>query len=525
MLGAATLPISGPMRFPDLSCQVYPLLADAEVLQRYLDWSCNHFFEPDKFKLELAGSYVYLTVATVGDEHGRMWSGSQNIGCWAEREVSFCIPVRWRLDGELVGLAMVEPLVFADKPRAVVTYREVNGRNAYQADIDSPPDAWLSAGGPEAPRRLVRVATESFIELGFGLETKKQPLIEIGERAPLPMSDLAGWRGVAEGWGRAYADELQRKAGAWRDRRPAIEGVQALSLEALARGAPLNRLTLKQYRDASEFDRACYQSIVQTQRRIERVHALAEIEQPVHIALHRRANYPIVEMLGLKVKHTQSGDSVVKWLEPVRPFYLRAAVAEDLGRIVATVDTHRAPGSVGEHAPRWFFPKAAAPSGPAPRGVAVSQPPSYFRAAGAAGVGAGIVAALREGDRSDLAGRLQTLSRRKLEKELHALRLAALSLPEDARAALPAVDLAADAFVAFLAAQPLARLGPLADALRAALPAWAVPASRVVRARELERLAGLALDATAPPQWLASIFAAPDRPTDASLRGADARAL
>ncbi len=162
-LGAATLPITGPMRFPDLTAQVYPLLADADVLRRFVDWSWNRLFADGKLSLELAGAYVYLIVSTVGDAHGRMWSGTDNIGQWAEREVSFAIPVRWKLDGELVGLAMIEPLAFADKPRAVITYREVNGRNAYQADIESPPDAWLSPGGPGAPRKLVRVMTESFV--------------------------------------------------------------------------------------------------------------------------------------------------------------------------------------------------------------------------------------------------------------------------------------------------------------------------------------------------------------------------
>jgi len=538
-LGAATLPISGPMRFPDVALQVYPLLADREVLQRFVDWSWNRLFKhgeaTPKLSLELAGTYVYLLVESVGDEHGRMWSASENIGWWAEREISFAIPVRWRLDGELVGLVFIEPLVFADKPRAVVTYREVNGRNAYQAKIESPPDAWTSHGGPAAPRRLVRVTTESFVELGFGLGTKSQPLIEIGARAPLPHSDLPGWRAIADNWGRAYADELQRKARAWRDEPGAIRATQALALESFARGAPLNRLTLKQYRDASEFDRACYQAVVQTQRRIERVHALEEIEQPLDIALHRRVNYPIVETLGLKVKYTSSGDSVVDHLEPVRPFYLRAALAEDLGRVVATADPLQAAGSQAAPARRWAFHKPAAAPEPAARGLAVAEPPSYFHGEAATRIGAGMVDSLRKGDRQDLPGRLQILARRKLAKELHALRGAALGLPEPARKearahwpdALAAAVFSADSplargFAAFLDAEPLEKLYEYADALRLRLPAWPVPGSTAKRGHQLARLAELALDAETLPDWLKPIFATPDCPADPALRGASA---
>ncbi len=168
------------------------------------------------------------------------------------------------------------------------------------------------------------------------------------------------------------------------------------------------------------------------------------------------------------------------------------------------------------------FPSAA------PSGRAVSQPPSFFQTAGAAGVGAGMVAALRQGERSDLPGRVQSLTRRNLQKELHLLRLIALRLQEPARSgaisALAALSLPADAFAAFLDAEPPGRLAAHSDALRAALPAWQAPQSRIVRTRELERLAALTLDGE-PPERLAPIFAAPDRPTDPKLRGLDARGL
>ena len=189
-LGAATLPVMGPMHFPDLTMEVYPLLADREKLQKFLDWYWNRLFEgrdaPPKLDLELMGSYVYLTMSIVGDAYGEMWSATENIGRWAEREASFTIPVRWMSEGQLVGVAMIEPLVFDDKPRAVATYREVEGRNPIKATIESPPDVWTSPGGPERAAAIdARFDGVLPRDSASGSKRKTSTLIEIDERAPL----------------------------------------------------------------------------------------------------------------------------------------------------------------------------------------------------------------------------------------------------------------------------------------------------------------------------------------------------
>jgi hypothetical protein len=520
-LGAATLPITGPMHFPDLTVQVYPLRADREILAEFVRWSWTRLFEGGderpKLELELVGSYVYLTVETVGSAHGRMWSGTENIGQWKEREVAFAIPVRWKLDGEFMGLAMIEPLIFADKARAVATDREVIGRNSFMALIESPPDVWAAPGGPGAPRKLARVSTESFVELGYGLESKSQTLLEIDER---------GVGGVMErGFERGLHEDLARKAEGRAERGEAVEAVQAMALEILARGAPVNRLSLKQYRDAAEFDRACYQAVVHSQRRFERIYEICELERSTRVKLHRLANYPIVETLGLKVKHTRSGTSVVDELEPVRPFWLRASVCEDLGRVVAAVNPHLEPDGADDPPRHWRL-IADPPKGPdATRWPPVAAPPSYFRGGGVTAVGARFVEALREGAKTDLPRKLDALSRRMLLKELQALRRAK-GMGGGARDR----------------ALSLESLRAAADALRAELPAWRPPERRV-RAAELERLGALVLHiekqgeeeptlaAVADDAMRArcakvlEIFAAPDRPTDPDLRAADARSL
>jgi len=52
---------------------------------------------------------------------------------------------------------------------------------------------------------------------------------------------------------------------------------------------------------------------------------------------------PIVETLGLKVKATDSGStSVVQFLEPIRPFFIRASLRDELGvKLCSRVNTRK----------------------------------------------------------------------------------------------------------------------------------------------------------------------------------------
>ncbi len=344
-LGAATQPVVGPFHFPDVTVQVYPLLADQARLNDFVDGYLNKLFKPPrdgkpKMKFETMGAYAYLIVNVIGDKRGTMWSSNNNIGWWAEREVSFCIPVKWYDEHDkLISLAMIEPFVYANKDRAVITDREVNGRNSVVATIDSPNDVWMSPDGPASERRLLHVATQIFPALNLGQRAEERKLIEIDQCDVLPPEDKEGWRGIAATWGRFLVDDLKRKTWLASAQSRQLEDAKALALEILAHGAPMNRITLKQYRDADEVDHACYQALVHTQRAITRVYDIREIQDRVHVRLHQVAGHPIAQVLGLKIKsvHSAAGN-VVDILQPIRPFWMHIAMKEELGSIIGTVD-------------------------------------------------------------------------------------------------------------------------------------------------------------------------------------------
>ncbi len=216
-LGAATQPIAGPFHFPDVTAQVYPLLADPEklaaVVQNYLNDPLKNMYIPGAdsgednvtkgWRFEPFGSYVYMGIVVCGDEFGQMWSNSNNIGGLFDREITFGIPVKW-YDGDnnLISLAMIEPFMYSNNGRAVTSDREVDGYNATAATIDSLQDPWLTPNGPIAKRRFLRVATEVIPALNAGQKAQQRTLMEIDECEVLPADDAAGWRVVADGWGR-----------------------------------------------------------------------------------------------------------------------------------------------------------------------------------------------------------------------------------------------------------------------------------------------------------------------------------
>lgn len=395
-LGAATQPITGPFHFPDVTLQVYPLQADPEkieaVLKNYLNDSLSEMVssegaQQNGWRFEPFGSYVYMMVTVYGDEFGQMWSGTNNIGGFFEREVTFCIPVKWYDEkGELITVAVIEPFTFSNNDRAVATDREVNGYNTIKASIDSPRDMWLEPNGPAARRRLLELGIEVIPALNLGQKAQQRTLLEIDERDALAPDDEAGWRNVAAGWGHDAIGELKRKTYLSTAQADEVIAGKALALELLAFQAPLNRIILKQYRDGENLTRACYQALVHASSTITSVYDVQELSSNIHMRLHRQPGNLIGDALGLKVKCQESaGGEVVDVLQPVRPFWMRIGLKEDL----ATVACFRAQQGPWKIVHPWFeslAPSAEAQAAPAagadeqpPRSQVSFDPPAQAR--------------------------------------------------------------------------------------------------------------------------------------------------
>ena len=338
--GGSTQAIVGPFHFPDVTVQVYPLLASRGKLKEFIDQYLNTPLNPPHttpsgLRFEPFGEYVYLMLESVGCIEGIMWSESNNIGWWSDKSVSFCVPVKMFKDGVLDSIALVTPYRFANDNRAVISDREVNGRISVMADIKALPDVWLDESGPVKGRKFLELSTEVLPALDVGAETENRVLLRInGELAEDYYNDVR-WRMVGERWRNPLLGDLQRKTAYKHDNAELIEQSKALALQVFALKAPINWINLKQYRDAEFSERACYQSLVKVSRNIERVFDIREIEENLFVRITDLPDFPIVKTLGLQLMNVVSRDSVEQVLQPIRPFWMRLGMKEDLGETLA----------------------------------------------------------------------------------------------------------------------------------------------------------------------------------------------
>lgn len=355
--GGALDQVRGPFTFPNVTMRVMPLLANERTLQSFCDDYLNsgvktafEYVEGSDWQLKAPpleaghglpcnmfrawGRYVYM-ITTSYEE----MSSDMNVGWWARRHVAFAFPVKWyryspKGEWVLMSSALVTPYSFADSGPAVTTGREMQGRPVVRAKIESPPSSWLDEAGPVRSRELLRLTTGVYPALNVDQKLEKRLLLEITGRDVLPADNEERWSQLASGWGERLVQELQRKRNpTYRPvGRNGLDTIQALALEILSGRRPINHLSLKQFRDAEDPKRACYQAVTLSPETLEHVYDLREIDERLHVAIHRYPSQPIVEALGLEVKWTDAKkSSVIEYLQPIRPFWLRAKVRADLG--------------------------------------------------------------------------------------------------------------------------------------------------------------------------------------------------
>jgi len=332
--GAASQQIGGPFEFPDTTLRVLPLLAERGPLDDFCNAYLNDPLAATGMRFEPWGTYVYLVI---GSNEGAL-SESNNVGYWAGRDVSFYVPVKWyhRVDGEerLRTLALVPVFAYANSTTAANTGSEVSGIPTVQVTIQSPESTWLDDAGPSdgSERRFLRMVAEVLPVLGEGQRAEHREILDVRDGLVLPRNDDVGWRFVAQSWGKHLKEDLARMRAVAAGRPEVMEDARTLALEVLANGEPLNILTVKQFRDGDDPEAACYQSLVQIQRKIQRISDIREIESRLYVRVHDYASQPIVKTLGLVAKRIGGeGAAVIAELEPVRPFWMKVALREELG--------------------------------------------------------------------------------------------------------------------------------------------------------------------------------------------------
>jgi hypothetical protein len=355
--------IAGPYEFTGTTVRVMPLLADKKKLQKFVDKSLNEPLrdpvvredgiggEHVRFQVwarsaqsinegvPIAGNfaYVYLT----GYSFDGVMSKTDNVGDWAKYELSFLIPVKWQrmsaqewnLHGEngkweTVGVGLAPAFTFVDNCITAISRFEIQGIAAMTANFVRPEAVWVGEGGQVNPQQvMVRVDAELLPALGVGQKATFQPVIEISHNAPdlgLGSSPGGPWH-----WAEDLRHELGCKKAAKQQYFRELKVARALALELLGNQTPFAMYTLKQFRDAADPDKACYQSLLRVPRSLREVFDVREIEETWSVRIYDYPSLSIVEELGIEAARLEDpATGIVYTAQGIRPFYINATVYE-----------------------------------------------------------------------------------------------------------------------------------------------------------------------------------------------------
>jgi hypothetical protein len=357
--------IAGPFEFPDTTVRVLPLLAQRAKLQSYIDSYINVPLEspmgdldgkkeqvrfkvwsrrapvdpPGKAVAQHASgkgedlAYVYLIVSSFGS----VASTTNNVGNWTKYQLSFMIPVEFQRLGkngnwEIAGIGVIPAYSFVDNCIAAIARFEVQGFQATVANFSRPASVWLSdqkKATIDPQQTLVRLDTEVWSAFGQGQKATVQPIIEISQGDP--DAGLGAGTDPAWKWSESLRAELLEKKDIKANPSNDLKIGRALALEILGNEMPITAYSLKQFRDVADPEKACYQSLVRVPRLITELYNLAEIEDTLVVHIHDYPSLDIVDRLGLVATRLPGSSSgIVSTVQPVRPFFLHAALHEPL---------------------------------------------------------------------------------------------------------------------------------------------------------------------------------------------------
>lgn len=334
-----------PFSFPGVSARVFPLRANMNVLRTF----CKSYLNvaPEVCEFRPYAPYVFLVVL----DYGRMAAEEINLGWVSQHEIFFGVPlgkwVRSRRGGRRKFQEWVvnTPYIFVDDASSVTSGREVYGWPKVLVKLHPDLEEWLV--DPRNPTRFLTVNVK-----GFGShEIEGQRLLEIDQRldqnlslfppdiqAIDPFERLSRLTRTAFSSGWDLAQLLLRAPLAGFGPQDPI-GLGMILLGSLRQffeflqEPRMDALTLKQFPDAENTDRICYQALVQSRMSVSRFNRggllglynvlQGDVTGGFRIRIREHPSFPIVESLGLEVARERTVDGrALSVLEPFFPFWM-----------------------------------------------------------------------------------------------------------------------------------------------------------------------------------------------------------
>lgn len=275
--GGIGIPVfRGPYLQREAHMAAFPLPARIEALRALCD---TYFSTPfgGAVKVSPLGPYVLLLYAEMQIQS--LDERDEASGWMHETEVSFWMPVTSRAG----HAAWFLPYLFVDNPYAIASGREVYGFPKTWGQFEKP----ASVHNPE-----FAVDVWGFTIFDPQAEGKPQRLLETRKTDAAHETPPNTWTS----WDAARSALIRQVFKNWQPESGGDDGMQWFEmLEKM----PL--IFLKQFRDAVDSRKACYQAIVETPVQLTTFHGGGFVDAAYTLTIHPLASHPLPEILGLNV--------------------------------------------------------------------------------------------------------------------------------------------------------------------------------------------------------------------------------
>ncbi|MBD2683571.1 MULTISPECIES: hypothetical protein [Nostoc] len=280
-----------PFNFENASIHSFLLQAENDKLQFLCDRYLNKFTE-DKLEYRPAMPYVFLVVTDVEKVYS-LNQKDREMGWMPEIDVSFWILTiaMKRVAGVMIPdrLVWFMPYLFVDSGYAMAGGREIYGYHKMIGQFNIPKLTENAA--------LIKVDTIAFEHFHPDAKAKMQCLFEVRRiDGEINNPHVKDWHSIDE----ASAQLNQMLA----HRQGGITGALIESLSSLLKVFSLQTVPvafLKQFRDVTDYRRACYQAIVEADAKVTHFRAGGVLQGQYELMLNNFDSHPIAQELGLKV--------------------------------------------------------------------------------------------------------------------------------------------------------------------------------------------------------------------------------
>lgn len=249
---------------------------DEKKLQTFIDLVLTDRGGPSYYPLRSTILFCFLNSP-------RLTSGVQEIGYVADHEVALWVPLVEKR-GDQLRFVVWMPYIWVDTDIAMATGREIWG---YPKTIGAynPPDA---KGGPHV------LSTRIFRTFDPQQEGEVAELIRVDPASAPSDSEWTSFEQAARGLGEALGEGGTKKHfSLGDDLRLVVDLVEI----ALTRKIPV--VNLKQFRDATDGTKACYQAIIDSNLELTGFHGGGLLSGDHHITITPCASHRLIEDLGL----------------------------------------------------------------------------------------------------------------------------------------------------------------------------------------------------------------------------------